>query len=48
MTPRAVDRFTAGNLQVTFTRDSAGRIDGFTASTGRTQRVRFDRTPTGR
>jgi CubicO group peptidase (beta-lactamase class C family) len=43
MTPRADDRFSAGNLQVSFTRDASGRIDGFTASTGRVRKVRFDR-----
>jgi hypothetical protein len=43
VTARALDRFAAGNMQVTFTRDEAGRIDGFTASTGRVRRVRFDR-----
>ncbi len=43
MRPRAEDRFSAASLQVTFTRDAALRIDGFTASTGRVRQVRFDR-----
>jgi len=47
MTPRAPDRFSAGSLQITFTRDETGRVDGFTASTGRVRRVRFDRVDTG-
>jgi len=46
MTARAEDRFSVGNLQITFTRDRAGRVDGFTASTGRVRRVRFERVET--
>jgi len=47
MTARAEDRFSAASLQMTFTRDGAGRVDGFTASTGRVRRVRFERVPSG-
>jgi CubicO group peptidase (beta-lactamase class C family) len=43
LTPRAEDRFSAGGMQISFTRDRVGRIDGFTASTGRVRKVRFDR-----
>lgn len=43
MVPRAEDRFSAGRMQVTFTRDTSGRPDGFTASTNRVRLVRFDR-----
>jgi len=47
MVPRAEDRFSAGNLRVTFTRDTSGRPDGFTASTNRVRLVRFDRVEPG-
>ncbi|MCA0457349.1 MAG: beta-lactamase family protein [Chloroflexi bacterium] len=42
LTPTAVDAFFgAGDLQ--FTRDAAGKIDGFTWFTGRVRKQRFDR-----
>ncbi|HUF48472.1 MAG TPA: serine hydrolase domain-containing protein [Vicinamibacterales bacterium] len=46
LVPRALDRFGARNQSITFTRDASGRIDGYTVSTGRVRKVRFDRNPT--
>lgn len=43
LTPRALDRYAMGGRQLTFTRDGAGRVDGFTMSSGRVRKVRFDR-----
>lgn len=43
LTPRALDRYVMGGRQLTFTRDGAGRVDGFTMSSGRVRKIRFDR-----
>jgi hypothetical protein len=37
------DAFTAPDTTVRFTRDPSGRVEGFTITTGRARRVRFDR-----
>jgi CubicO group peptidase (beta-lactamase class C family) len=43
MIPRAEDRFTVQGHPVTFTRAPDGRIDGFTLSTARVWKMRFER-----
>jgi CubicO group peptidase (beta-lactamase class C family) len=41
------DGFAGRGFDLTFTRDSDGRVDGFTASSGRVWKVRFDRMQGG-
>lgn len=41
--PTLADGFTDARAQFDFTRDEAGRIDGFALSTGRIRRLRFAR-----
>ncbi len=42
------DGFAGRGFDLTFTRDSDRRVDGFTASSGRVWKVRFDRVEDGR
>lgn len=41
--PTIADGFLADRYQLDFSRDAAGRVDGFALSTGRARRLRFDR-----
>ena len=41
------DGFSGRTFDLTFTRDADGRVDGFTASSGRVWKVRFDRVEDG-
>ena len=43
LSPRAVDTFARGALEVSFERDRNGKVIGFYMSNGRTREVRFDR-----
>jgi CubicO group peptidase (beta-lactamase class C family) len=43
LTPTYADGFSVGFGSIAFTRDAAGRIEGFTVSTGRVRRVWFER-----
>ena len=43
LAPTMADRFGYGGQGITFTRDRGAKIDGFTMSSGRVRRVRFER-----
>ena len=43
LTPRAVDTFGGGGMELSFERDRNGKVIGFYMANGRTRGVRFER-----